>query len=571
MKLLKNSLYVLLAALTVSCNSSFLDKVPQGELSTPQIQNPNGVESVLIGAYALLNGNRDGTWGNYAAAPSQWLFGEVAADNAHKGTTAGDQAAMNQIEGYTPNPDNENLAVMWTRYYEGISRCNRTLQLLAAVQNGSGEKFSAARATEIEAEAKMLRGHYYFYLVRVFKNIPYVDETFSAAEAAVVPNDKDVYPMIETDLKFAADNLPTSKPRGEVGRVDKIAAKAYLGKVYLYLKKYQEAHTLFEEVIASRPALTTLSFTDNFDITKENGPESIFAVQHSINPDGSGENANVGDMLAGFYGPAPVNCCGFYQPTIDLASAFKVGADGLPLLDNSYRTNPVKSDLGLSEAESAAYKINRAEKLDPRIDYTIGRRGVPFRDWGVMPGNLWIRDPAYGGPYVAYKHTIELPHFASQTQPGAPYVTGLNVNIIRLADVYLMAAETAVETGNLSRALALVNAVRERAAKLPGKTEGGSPVAAYTVKPYSTFANADQARNAIRFERRLELALEGHRWYDLVRWGIAEPVLNSYVGFEGSFLGSYAAAKFKPTNMYYPIPQQEIDRSQGALKQNEGY
>jgi len=570
MKTLKNSLYIILATITLSCNSSFLERVPQGELSTPQIQNPDGVESVLIGAYALLNGNRDGTWGNYASAPSQWLFGDVAADNAHKGSTSGDQATMSAIEGYAPNPDNEHLGVMWTRYYEGVSRANRTLSLLAAVQGGSGDKVSATRATEIEAEAKMLRAHYYFYLVRLFKNIPYVDETLSASEAVKVANDKDVYPMIEADLKFAADNLPVAKPKGEVGRVDKIAAKAYLGKVYLYLKKYQEANTLFEEVIAAKPALTTLSFTDNFDITKENGPESIFAVQHSINPDGGGHNANVGDMLSGFYGTAPVSCCGFFQPSIDLASAFQVGADGLPLSTTAYRAKPVKSDFGLTGSAFDNFTPDKTQKLDPRIDYTLGRRGVPFRDWGVMPGNAWIRDVGYGGPFVAYKHTIELAQFSGNTQPGEPYVTGLNVNIIRLADVYLMAAETAVETGNLSRALQLVNAVRERAAKLPAKAVNGSPVADYTVKPYAAFANADAARSAIRQERRLELALEGHRWFDLVRWGIAETVLNSYVSFEGSILSS-ATGTFKSINTYYPIPQGQIDISQGALKQNDGY
>lgn len=571
MKIFKYSFCVILATIVLGCNSSFLERVPQGELSTPQIANAEGVESILVGAYALLNGNRNDTWGNYASAPSQWLFGEVAADNAHKGSVNGDQPFMNQIELFEPTPDNDNLSTMWTRYYEGISRCNRTLSLLASVQAGAGDKLTAQRATEVEAEAKMLRAHYYFFLVRIFKNIPYVDESLSTAEAALVTNTADVYPMIESDLRFAVDNLPISKPKGEVGRVDKVAAKAYLGKVLLYLKKYADAKVLFEEVIASRPDLRTLAFTDNFDVTKENGPESIFAVQHAINPDGSGHNANVGDMLAGFYGTAPMSCCGFYAPTIDLASSFRVKADGLPYLDNTYRSAPVKSDFGLSGSAKENYAIDRTQALDPRIDYTLGRRGVPFRDWGVMPGDPWIRDPAYAGPFVGYKHTVELSQFASETVSGANYITGLNVNLIRLADVYLMAAETSVETGSLSRALELVNAVRERAAKLPSKTSGGVAVASYSVKPYASFPNADYARNAIRFERRLELALEGHRWFDLVRWGVAATVINSYVGFEGSILTSFASATFKPINEYYPIPQQEIDRSQGSLKQNPGY
>lgn len=558
-----------LITLITSCGEGFLDRVPQGQLATPQIENPDGLEAVLTGAYGLLNGNLDGTWGNYSSGPSQWLFGEVAADNAHKGSNNGDQPFMNQIELYTPSPDNDNLSTLWSRCYEGISRCNKTLTVLKAVQSSSN-KVSDQRAKEIEAEAKMLRGHYYFFLVRIFKNVPYIDETISPADAANVANNTDVYPKIEEDLRFAADNLPVEKPKGEVGRVDKMAAKAYLGKVLMYLKKYGEALPLFEEVIASRPDLRTLSFTDNFDIAKENGPESIFAVQHAINPDGGGDNGNVGDMLAGFYGTAPVSCCGFYQPTIDLASAFKVGANGLPLLDNSYRTNPVKSDAGLTGSAKDNYKVDATLRLDPRIDYTIGRRGVPFRDWGLMPGDPWIRDPAYAGPFVAYKHTIEMSQFGAHTQAGSNWVTGLNVNLIRLADVYLMAAEAAVEGGNLTKALGWVNAVRERAAKLPAKTVSGAPVATYDVKPYPSFPNADYAKNAIRFERRLELALEGHRWFDLVRWGIAESVLNSYVQFESTILSSYQST-FKPQNMYYPIPQAQIDRSNGALVQNSPY
>ncbi|WP_343704566.1 RagB/SusD family nutrient uptake outer membrane protein [Chitinophaga sp.] len=567
MKRINSIILLCTAAFFAACNSDFLEKTPQGELTIPQLETTDGVEGALIGAYGLLNGNVNGTWGNYSSAPSQWLFGEVGADNAHKGSVNGDQPNMNQVELYDVSVTNDNTEIMWNRYYEGVARCNNTLRLLKAVQAGSGSKFSDARATEIEAEARMLRAHYYFYLVRAFRHIPYVDETVATADAITIPNEEEVWPKIEDDLKFAVQSLTVEKPKKEVGRVNKTAAQAYLGKVYLYQKKYGEALVLFKDVMTAKGNLVDMPFQNNFDVTTENGPESIFEVQHNINPDGSGDNANVGDMLGGFYGSAPVNCCGFYQPTFDLVNAFKVTAAGLPMLDNSYRTNPYKSDFGLTGDAKANYQVDKTISFDPRLDYTVGRRGVPFRDWGIMAGDAWIRDPAYAGPFVGVKHMVEQAQFASQTVSGGRYITGLNVHLIRLADVYLMAAECEVEAGSLTEAMRLVNAVRARAAKLPGKVVDGGPAANYHVGQYTSFPNPDYARNAIRFERRLELAMEGHRFYDLVRWGIAKQVLESYSAFEGGILSAFAGLVFDARDEYFPIPQQQIDRSQGALKQ----
>ncbi|MGV3762839.1 RagB/SusD family nutrient uptake outer membrane protein [Parapedobacter sp.] len=569
-------LYYKISALIVllgigACNESFLERSPQGQLADEQVQNTKAVEWLLTGAYGLMNGNRNGTWGNYAAAPSQWLFGEVAADNAHKGSELADQAVMFDIERHTAISVNEHLSTMWNNYYEGVTRCNTTLRQLKVVQETADDKFSDQRAKEIEAEAKMLRGHYYFFLWRVFRNIPYIDETVPTADAPKVPNNVDVLPMIEADFQFAMQNLPSEgkPPLGDAGRVNQVAAKAYLGKVYLYQQKYAEALVLFKEVIDARPNLESIPFLNNFDVNTENGPESIFAAQHAINPDGSGDNANVGDMLGGLYGSAPANCCGFFNPSFDLVNSFRVTSQGLPMLDGSFRTDPYTSDFGLSADGKNAYTVDHTLAVDPRLDYTVGRRGVPYHDWGVMPGDGWLRDPAFGGPFVAYKHMIDQADFAGNVQSGGVnYVTALNVNIIRLADVYLMAAECAAETGDLAYALARVNNVRARAAKLPHKSVGGTPVAAYDVQPYPAFSDKAYALNAIRFERRLELALEGHRFFDLVRWGIAKEVLEGYSAFEGSLISSYGGLQFTEADNYFPIPQDQIDRSGGALTQN---
>lgn len=557
MKKLNYVIGALLATVTMSCGKDFLQQVPQGQLSSPQVVSQDAVNSLLTGAYGLLNGNVNGTWGNYAPAPSQWLFGEVGSDDAHKGSSSTDQPYMNQVELHQPTSDNDNLRSMWVNYYEGILRCNNTLSTLKAVQ-ASGNKFSDAVATGIQAEARMLRAHYYFLLRRLFVKVPYVDETNTSLTAISVQNNTDVYVKIKADLDYAVANLPVT---ATAGRMNKVIAQSYLGKYYLYQKDYANALTQFTSVISAKPNITTLPYQNNFDVTTKNGAEAIFSVQAIINPDGSGDNANVGDMLSGLYGTSPVGCCGFYQPTIDLANAYKTDANGLPLLDGSYRTNPY---LGTASTATQAF--------DPRLDYTVGRKGVNYLDYGIMPGNDWVREPTFGGPFVGIKTMVPKAQFAANTVSGAPYITTQNVNIIRLSDVYLMAAECNVELGNLGEAMRLVNLVRARAATLPAKTEsGGVPAANYRVGQYAVFPSTAYARTAVQFERRLELAMEGHRFYDLVRWGIAKSVIESYSTFEGGILSAYKGITIEPRDLYYPIPQDQIDRSQGNLKQNDGY
>ena len=561
----------IVAFLMTGCTKEFLQKVPQADLSDGQVTTAESIEMQLIGAYSIMNGNVSGTWGNYGSAPSQWIFGELTSDNAHKGSEAGDQPSMNMIETYGPNSENENLAVMWQVYFEGINRANNTLRFLAEDQANKKE-ITAARALQIQGEARMLRAHYYFFLWRIFKNLPWIDENVSTEDAKTKPNTEDVMPKIVEDLHFATANLPDAKINNEAGRMDLRAAKSYLGKVYLYQKKYPEALAQFNEVIGGRN-IASMNFWNNFNVLTEDGPETIVVSKHAINSNGAADNANVGDMLSGLYGTSPVGCCGFYQPTIDLVNAYKVDADGLPLLDDSFRSKPYLSDLELKGAEkSNKFVLDTTLRFDPRLDYTVGRRGVMYLDYGVMPGDDWIRDAAYAGPFVGIKTMIPQDLFASHAANGANYITALDVNIIRLADVILMAAECQVELGNLGEAMKLVNSVRARAANLaPKKTRYGNNAANYEVKPYTQFPSADYARKAVRFERRLELALEGHRFFDLVRWGIAKETIESYSAFEGNYLSSYKGLIFTPKSEIFPIPLVEIDRSNGTLTQNAGY
>src|SRR5690606_10012312 len=155
-----------------------------------------------------------GTWDHYASAPSQWVFGEMAADNAHKGSELTDQTPMNMIESYNVISTNGNLARMWQVYFEGVLRCNNTLRLLEADQTADQE-ITEERAQEIQGEPRMLRAHYYFFLWRVFRNVPIISEAITTEEAQNIPNDQDVLPFIEEDLKFALANLPEGKINDE--------------------------------------------------------------------------------------------------------------------------------------------------------------------------------------------------------------------------------------------------------------------------------------------------------------------------------------------------------------------
>ncbi len=215
--------------------------------------------------------------------------------------------------------------------------------------------------------------------------------------------------------------------------------------------------------------------------------------------------------------------------------------------------------------------------VDPRLDHSIGRRGIPYLDWGLHPGRDWIRNQPNGGPYspkkfVYYKAGIGVENDGSSWTPG---YTAVNYYILRYADVLLMAAEAEAELGNTDRARQLVNQVRNRADNAPVLTEDGEEAANYVISPYATFASQEQAINAVRFERKLELSGEGHRFYDLVRWGIAaQDVLNRYLDNERQYLGdAFADAKFTADqDEYLPIPQDEIDlQGDEVLTQNNEY
>ncbi len=561
---------------------------PKGTLDAGTLANRSGVEGTLIAAYRQLDFT-NGVGGNWASAASNWIWGSVTSDDAYKGSEATDQPAIDPIEQYqwsAAGVEGE-LNDKWRAVYEGIVRSNAAITLLKSVVVGKPGEISAAAAKSIEGEAIFLRAHYHFEAWRMWGNIPYFRETdtdfrkANSTQAAVGAE-------IIKDLDAAIALLPATPRNGEVGRVTSWTAKAYKGRVQVYAGQYAAALATLRDVRANGPYALEASFdrvwTGFGDYA--NGKETILAYQASSN-DGepNGNNANFGERLTFPHSGSPFGCCGFHQPSQNLVNFFQTDATtGLPasLTNASWNAN------------SSNFVSGSAQTVDPRLDWTVGRDGVPYKDWGPHKPD-WIRSPSYGGTYSPKKPMYEK---ASNAQSTVGWVgtqlSSVNIHIFRYADLLLLLAEAEVEAGVVENARTIVNEIRTRAAvkvQGPGTDRAtiGVPIndpsitwANYKLGLYTTpFADQATARQAVRAERRLELAMEGQRFFDLRRWGIAETTLNAYLsGVAGGAektrrLQLAGAATFAARHSLFPLPalQIELSKSGGAatLKQNPGW
>ena len=564
-----------------SCSEEFLKKEPIGVGAGSVMTTPEGIESILTGAYSMLRGRN--MFGG--AMGTDWVYGSVTSDDSYKGTSAGDSSPMGPLESYYCNANCPYLVLRWTDCYNGVARANSVLEFLDLTQEGK-TPLTNVRALQVEAEAKFLRAWFHFQANKVFEHIPYIKSLKELAPLLPeeVPNTDPAWSEIEEDLQFAIDNLPASFP-GEPGRVDKYAAMAVKAHAHMYQKEFDKARILLDDIINNGGFTLAPNFFDNYDMTNENNSESIFELQAATTP-----TTHTSMMISGavFHQKGPASCggWGFFQPSQSLFEAFQVTPEGLPVLEIGDR-EPLVNDMGVL---SSTQFVPTGNLLDPRVDWTIARRGVDFLGWGIHPGMSWIREQDNGGPYMTKKYM----HFKSEQSLNLymnGFYNGKNYRMYRLTNILLWRAEAAVEDNELELARDLVNSVRIRAKNSTPvmglclsysnlgsdpEVDWTKPAANYKIEPYPaghpSFLSQTEARKALRMEIRLEFATEGHRFFDLRRWGIADEVLNDFIARDLTFRPTMRRAIYDPVkNDYWPLPQSQVDMQKKVLQQDPSY
>ena len=555
----------------VACDST-LDETPTGNLSGDQLATPDRVESLVTSTYAAL-GNGHWTASTYT---DPWPWGSVRSDNAYKGGgSVADQGEYNNYEQFSSvRPDLGKADQFWFESYKGISRANLALEKMAEL---SEEEFP--EKTTRQAEVRFIRGHFYFVLKVMFKHVPFIEEN-EERELKNVSNreftSQELWDQIAADFQFAANNLPPSQP--EAGRVDQWAAKAYLAKTRLYQAyrqddnnqvveiqddKLQEVVDLVEELEGEFSLFEDFRRNFLWEFENTDGGEVIFAVQRSRN-DGTVQGRVNMERALNYTMNPEFGCCWFHVPSQNLVNAFQT-EDGLPKFDTFNQTS-------LTEPEDF-----QQNTMDPRLDHTVSIDTHPFKydNDHIYDPDVWARAPATYGEFSAMKG-LQPVGSPAVTQVGPFYASSKNTIIIRFADALLWKAEALIELGREDEALPIINQVRTRAANSAVKDADGNDVSNYDVSTYQDGQNIDwtqeTAREALRFERRLELAMEGWRFFDLVRWGIAAETLNDYFDAEAQRRDYLEDAGFQEgRDEYLPIPQQQIDFSDGSYTQNPGW
>lgn len=566
---LTSSLLVAIGLLITSSCKDYLDYQPQGLLSSENIKSASGADALVTAAYAGV-GNDD----MVGPMTSMWVYGSVRSDDAYKGGGGvGDVAEVDFYEHY--NLTRPDMGLMhpftWENFYKAISRANAALKSLNALTEA---EFPLKKARQ--AEVRFLRAHSHFMLKMLFKNIPFITEDMSSeailAESNVKYKNDELWNKIAEDFQFAVDNLPNKQT--QIGRANKIAAAAYLAKLRLFQAyeqnethqvttinktRLQEVVNLTQQVISSGQYSLQPDFAENFIAETENGPESIFAIQYSINDGTAVGRLSYVTGLNYPHGAPQYGCCGFHAPSQNLANAYRTNENGLPLMDTF---NDKNVDFN-------------TDTVDPRVDHTIGIDGHPYKYDPTKPfSNSWVRDAGVYG----FFHTMKEQQLATSSSyhKEGPFIgSSKNIDIIRYDDVLLMQAEANIELGQLEPARTVINQIRRRAAASTGrlKKTDGTFASKYNVKEYAaTGWTQDYARKALQWERRLEFATESPRFFDLVRWGIAEKTLNAYIDKEKVRRPFLATAKFTAgRDEYLPIPQREISFTKGLYKQNPGF
>ena len=558
-------------ALFTSCNA-FLDQdVPQAILSEEQVSNPQYVDNLVISAYAIFISAED-----INSSFSMWNF-DVRSDDAYKGgngTSDGDVFHQLEIsQGILTT--NWNINDMWIRLYNCLSRVNAAINALNSM--GDDYKLKEQRL----AEMRFLRAYGHFLLKRLYKNIPFViksnmtQQEYLALSNTEYTNDEG-WQVIADDLEYAFAVLP--EMQADKGRPTRAAAAALLAKTYLY-KAYRQddpsSHRVTE--INADDLRKVLDYTDpslyagyglepdfhnNFrpEPQYENGIESIWAMQYSMNDGTKNGNLNwaYGLIVPNIPGVTDGGC-DFYKPSQNLVNAFKTDDAGLPLL-NTFNQKDFNA---------------ATDNADPRLWLTVGIPGFPYMfnpNYIMAKNQTWSRSNGLYGYNVTLKHNVDPD--TEYLIKGAWWGSPMNRIVLRYADVMLMRAEAEAQLGiHLDEAIDLVNQLRNRSAQSTGMLAGYDVQygAKMRVMPYPGTYGKDETLLRVKMERRVELAMESERFFDLVRWGEAYDVINNYYATEADNCAIYAEAHFTADkNEYLPIPYEQIAASNGHYTQNIG-
>ena len=558
MKSLKNIIKNTLAATaissmalaSVSCDD-LLDTKPQGSFTDEQVGDEEAID-LMTSAYATLLCHYFGNNESFAGPINNWVF-DVRSDDALKG---GDgvtmEGYMHQLEVGNVQSDNDIANFKWRNNYYSISRCNTAIR---AILNSSS--ISDQNRASFVAEMKTLRAYYYFDMLRIFKKFPYFDENVvdpSGCRADEYTRDQ-IAEFIKADLRESYYALPETQ--AQVGRFNRYVAAAILARVDLFTSSWAEAEEFAGYVIASGQYELYPNFLDMSKPEYNNMYESVMAIQFSSanSPDQFNFNncLNCTWSEGNLYG----NGDDFYLASQNLVNAFRTDENGLPYLDGSFNNDNI---------DGPDYPGN----VDPRLDFTLGRIGMPWR--GHMYNEKWCRNLELYGQYSGKK---------PYTAPESPYCTpgivpwgasSLNWSLIRYADVMLMKAEALIEQNkDLDVARTLINEIRRRADRSVDPSyapvDCNPMIANYAVGEYpATGWTQDYARRAVRMERRIELAMEGHRWFDLVRWGTAVETVNEYYASEVRLRPYYQGANLTEDELFFPIPIGQVDNAGDLYK-----
>lgn len=584
---LKNIMTAALVCLTfTACSDDFLENKPQGPLSEGNMNDPQAVDLLVSGAYATFGCRYADSNDPHWYPVTNWSYGEVRADNAYKGGGGETDAwEIHDMETAKIQPNNGFLDGKWFNVYCGISRCNSAIRALNKVD----ENLIPEKNIRI-AEVKVIRSHWYFELVRLFNRIPYMDINLPENEYQSVRNDEFTREQhlarIAGELLEAAEVLPEAQT--EIGRVNRRIALAYAAKVKLYQAYEQDPQTnavininksLLQEVVNLIDQVQGYDLLADFQqldlLEYENGPESVFAIQFSKDDGSSGVGRiNWSMLLNSMTGPGcPWQGDGFFLPSQDLINAYQTDENGLPLFD--YQNRP---DYGTVVFDSnGGYTLGNVDgNVDPRLDFVIGRPTIRYKTYTERPCGLWVRNSdTYG--YNNTKRFWLSPESPDATQ-GWPWgASALNWQLIRYADLLLYKAEALIEIGGsgLEEARTLINRVRTRAMNsdyVKDFYDQTKDAANYKIGLYpASVWNQDYARQALRTEMRLEKAMEGERFFDLVRWGIAKETMNNYFAAEKDNRIYYQNASFETGEEYFPVPVAQYNFSGGIYVQNPGY